>query len=92
MISDCGQKQGLRTVSLVMPIRNEAAFIRASLETVLAQDYPSDLVEIIVADGMSTDGTQEIVREVAAQHPNITLIENEGKIGRCDAAAGCQFR
>lgn len=80
MISDCGQKQGLRTVSLVMPIRNEAAFIRASLETVLAQDYPSDLVEIIVADGMSTDGTQEIVREVAAQHPNITLIENEGKI------------
>lgn len=69
-----------KTVSVLMPIRNEAGFIRTSLETVLAQDYPAELVEIIVADGMSTDGTQEIVREMAAHHPNLTLIDNPGKI------------
>jgi len=69
-----------KTVSVIMPIRNEAAFIRTSLETVLAQDYPQELVEVIVADGLSTDGTQEIVRAMAAERENLRMIENRGLI------------
>jgi len=80
MNSKVGGEKGRRTVSIVMPIRNEAGSIRTSLETVLSQDYPLELVEIIVADGMSEDGTQDIVREMAAHHVNVTLIENPGKI------------
>ena len=45
-------------VSVVMPVRNEATFISRSLEAVLAQDYPSERMEVIVADGMSTDATR----------------------------------
>jgi glycosyltransferase involved in cell wall biosynthesis len=63
-----------------MPIRNEATFIGRSLRSVLAQDYPSELVEIIVADGMSTDGTNQIVSSFAAEHTQLRLINNPGKI------------
>lgn len=67
-------------VSIIMPIRNEAAFIRRSLGAVLAQDYPAALLEIIIADGMSTDGTREIIGQVQAQHPGLRLVDNPGRI------------
>jgi succinoglycan biosynthesis protein ExoA len=54
----------LPRVSVVMPVRNEAAFIAGNLEAVLAQDYPPDRLEVLVADGMSDDGTRDIVREM----------------------------
>ena len=63
-------------VSVVMPVRNEAAFIANSLKAVLSQDYPSEQMEVIVADGMSSDGTAQIV----AQHRGVKLINNPGKI------------
>jgi succinoglycan biosynthesis protein ExoA len=69
-----------KAVSVIMPIRNEAGFIRESLRSVLNQDYPADLMEIIVVDGMSTDATRDIVHEVATQHPNIRLLDNPGRI------------
>jgi succinoglycan biosynthesis protein ExoA len=47
----------LPTVSVIMPVRNEAAFIAQSLGAVLAQDYPAELTEILIADGESTDDT-----------------------------------
>lgn len=67
-------------VSILMPIRNEATFIERSLGAVLAQDYPHDRMEVIVADGMSTDGTQQIVRTLQARHSNLNLIDNPGQI------------
>jgi len=69
-------------VTIVMPVRNEAEFIAESLDAVLNQDYPRDRMEIIVADGMSNDGTREIVKELAEAHPDLslTLLENPGRI------------
>jgi len=67
-------------VTLIMPVRNEAAFIASSLEAVLAQDYRSDRIEVIVVDGMSTDNTRAIVQSLQAQHANLQLIDNPGKI------------
>jgi len=63
-----------------MPVRNEANFIARSLGRVLSQDYPEDRLEVIVADGMSTDGTREIVRSLQAGRPNLRLIDNPGRI------------
>jgi len=65
-----------------MPIRNEADFIARSLGAVLAQDYPADRLEVLIADGMSTDDTRAIVQQLAARHPHIQvrLIDNPGKI------------
>lgn len=57
----------LPRVSVVMPVRNEGAFIARNLEAVLAQDYPRERLEVLVADGMSEDGTRERVREVQAR-------------------------
>ncbi|MDX6498809.1 MAG: hypothetical protein QOG23_2069 [Blastocatellia bacterium] len=67
-------------VSLLMAVRNEASFIERSLGAVLAQDYPQDRFEVIVADGLSTDTTREIIEGVAAQHPNLGLVDNPGRI------------
>lgn len=67
-------------VSVVMPVRNEGTFIRRSLGAVLAQDYPADRMEVIVADGQSTDGTREIIAEIARQYLNVTLIDNPERI------------
>ena len=72
--------RALPFVTVVMPIRNEAAFIARSLDAVLAQDYPRDRMEVIVADGMSTDSTREIVRAYQSRHPELRLIDNHGKI------------
>ena len=51
------------TVTVIMPIRNEGAFIARSLAAVLGQDYPAELLQVLVADGMSDDYTREIVGE-----------------------------
>lgn len=44
-------------VSVVMAIRNEESYIRQTLEAIIAQDYPLELIEIVISDGMSDDGT-----------------------------------
>jgi len=63
-----------------MPIRNESDYIERSLGAVFAQDYPADSLEVIVADGMSGDGTREIVRQWQAGFPNLRMIDNPGRI------------
>ena len=57
---------------LVTPARDEAAFIRKTLETMMAQTV-LPLKWVIVSDG-STDGTDEIVKEFAAKHTWIELL------------------
>lgn len=66
-------------VTLVMPIRNEAAYIARALGAVLAQDYPRELMEVLVADGMSTDGTREIVAGMQADDARVCLLDNQGR-------------
>ncbi len=67
-------------VSVILPIRNEAAHIGGCLEAVLAQNYPRDRMEILIADGLSGDGTREVVSRYAAGDGRIRLIENPGRI------------
>ena len=67
-------------VSIVMPCRNEAAYIGACLDSVLATDYPLDRLEVLVADGRSDDGTRAIVERCAAQHPCVRLLDNPARI------------
>ena len=63
-----------------MPVRNEAAFIERSVGAVLAQDYPRDRLEVIIADGLSSDGTRDVVARLRQQNPNVSLIDNPGRI------------
>lgn len=75
-------KGGLPKVSLVIPCRNEARGITRLLNSLIKQDYPQDLVEIIVVDGLSEDGTAEVARKCAAQHPErrIEILSNPWRV------------
>ena len=75
--------ESLPFVSVVMPIRNEAGFIAQTLEGLLAQDYPADRMEILVADGMSDDHTRAILAEYVRQHPHVKMVDNPGRIVSC---------
>src|ERR1035441_532496 len=63
-------------VSVILPVRNEARFIRECLEAVIAQDYKGPLAEIIVIDGMSDDGTQDILTQMSATDSRLRIIHN----------------
>ncbi len=52
------------TVSVIIPIRNEAEHIERLLTQIGSQDYPNDLYEVIVVDDHSTDGTVDIVQGI----------------------------
>ncbi len=67
-------------VTVIMPIRNEAAFIGRSLGAVLAQDYPHDLLDVLVVDGRSTDKTREVVCSVANGYTRVRLLDNPAGI------------
>lgn len=71
---------GLPIVSIIMPCLDEARHIGACLQSVLAQDYPPDRLEILVADGGSRDGTRELVARLAAGDPRVILVDNPGRI------------
>lgn len=68
------------SVSVVMPVRNESDYIGKSLRAVLAQDCGAERVEVLVADGCSTDGTREIVQDFARRFPSVRLVDNPGRI------------
>lgn len=75
-------------LTIVMPVRNEARFIRVTLQRLLTQDYPADWYEIIVADGMSDDGTREIVLELAREHPQLRLLDNPKRLSSAGRNVG----
>jgi len=77
--------QSLPFVTIIMPVRNEAAFIEQSLTSVLRQDYPPNKMEVLVVDGMSNDSTREIVQGLAATAqeeglPSSIVLDNPGRI------------
>lgn len=63
-------------VTIAMPSYNEERHIEACLRSVLAQTYPADRMEVLVADGGSLDHTREIVARVAAEDPRVRLLDN----------------
>ena len=67
-------------VSIICPIYNEERYIGTCVESILAQDFPKEELEVIFADGMSSDRTREIVADYAARYPWIRLIDNPERI------------
>ena len=59
-----------------MPCRNEAGFIGDCLESIIENGYPVEALEVLVVDGMSTDGSRAIIGEYVKRHPQVRCIDN----------------
>jgi succinoglycan biosynthesis protein ExoA len=67
-------------VSVIVPCRNEIRFIERFLDSLLRQELPGFDVEFLIADGMSSDGTREILERYEREYSFIRIIDNLGKI------------
>ena len=65
-------------VTVIIPCRNERNFIGDALDSVLENDWPADRMEVLVVDGMSDDGTRDVVREYAGRDRRVKLLDNPG--------------
>lgn len=66
-------------VSIVIPCRNERRYIAGCLDSILANGYPHERLEIIVSDGMSDDGTREILADYERRFPFIRRLDNPAR-------------
>lgn len=73
------EKNNNLKVSIIIPCRNEEKFIGECLDSIIANDYPKDKLEILVIDGLSEDRTREIIKRYIEQYPYIKLLNNSKK-------------
>jgi len=67
-------------ITIILPIWNEAKYIKQTLESILYQKDIEQEIEVLIVDGMSTDNTRDIIIKYQKRHPNIHLIDNPQKI------------
>jgi succinoglycan biosynthesis protein ExoA len=70
----------LPMVSIIVAMRNEEGFIERCLDSLAAQDYPHELLEVLVLDGRSTDRSREIVSALRDSVPHLRLLDNEKRV------------
>lgn len=63
----------MRTVSIIIPCRNEEKTIGQVLDSIKQQDFPLDALEVVIADGFSEDKTRERIKAFQAQNPNLAV-------------------
>lgn len=67
--------------SIIIPARNEEENITACVDSILQNNYPKELYEIIIADDFSTDSTPAMVQQLQKGFSNIHLISLKNLIG-----------
>lgn len=67
-------------LSVICPVYNEKKYIAQFLSSILQQDFPKNDLEIILVDGMSNDGTREIIADMMSRYPFINMIDNPQRI------------
>lgn len=69
-------------VSIIVPCYNEQATIRLLLEAICRQTFPPHNLEVVLADGMSTDQTRSVIAAFQAEHPElkVRLVDNPKRI------------
>lgn len=70
-------------ISVIIPTLNAEEYLPGCLESIRAQDYPREAVEIVIADGGSTDGTRDLAGGYGAR-----VVENPDRTGEAGKAAG----
>jgi cellulose synthase/poly-beta-1,6-N-acetylglucosamine synthase-like glycosyltransferase len=74
-----------RTVSILLPVRNGDRWLREKLASILRLDYPRELLEILVISDGSTDQSEAITEEFAAQGVRLISVSRGGKAAALNA-------
>lgn len=75
-MSDQSAKETSFDVAVVMPVLNESAFIGRTLEQIYLLEYPMERVEVVVADGGSTDNTRAIAESFKGRFGSLRVLDN----------------
>lgn len=67
-------------VSVIVPCRNEIRDIRAFLDSVLCQELGQIEMEVLIADGMSDDGTRQVLAEFESRFASLRILDNPEQI------------
>jgi succinoglycan biosynthesis protein ExoA len=67
-------------ISIIIPVRNEAKTIPAVIEQIYGLDHRGVCFEVLVIDGLSTDGTAAIVERLSDRYPNLRLLSNPRRL------------
>lgn len=67
--------------TVIVPARNEEVNIYECLQSILHQQYPSNMFEVIVADDFSTDNTPQIVKSLQLKYNNLQLLQMASLVG-----------
>lgn len=67
-------------VSIICPVYNEEKFIDRCVKSIIAQDYPTDSLEVLFIDGRSTDRTRELIEKYTKAYPHIHLLDNPQQV------------
>ncbi|QSE97174.1 glycosyltransferase [Fulvivirga lutea] len=71
----------LKKVSVLIAARNEAANIKACLQSLIRQDYPNELVQILVGDDQSEDETYQLAKDELQHNSNSKVLKIERNVG-----------
>ena len=69
------ERDGWPTVSVVVPVRDEAPHLERAVAAILAQDYPIPF-DVCLAVAPSDDGTEELARRISDREPRVTVVPN----------------
>jgi len=64
-------------VTIICPVYNEERYISTCIESIIAQDYLKEAMEVLFVDGRSKDNTAEIIKAYSRRAPYIRLLDNE---------------
>jgi succinoglycan biosynthesis protein ExoA len=67
-------------LSAIIPCRNERRYIEICIRSILSQARPPGGMEVVVADGLSDDGTREILERLAKEHPELRVVDNPRRV------------
>lgn len=68
------KNENLPKVTVIIPARNEEKYISDTLNSVMNQNYPKSLFDVIAVDDRSTDGTGNIMESKAGIYSNLSVI------------------
>lgn len=82
----------MKSISIIIPCRNEEKYIGACLDSLIATDYPKEHLLILVCDGCSNDSTPEIVAEYERKYEYIKLLKNKMQTTPYGLNMGIQYK